>query len=203
MKNPTEWRANITQIRNAAGQAMDGTDAAQFSAGEVEGRRQIRDYISFLRARVPGFEKSYVLDIATQVGIRETRRVMGDYALSGEDVIACAGFADAIGVNGWPLERHVAGDVAWGWQPEGSRGYNQLPYRMIVPRRIDNLFVAGRCASMTQEGQSAARVSGACFVMGEAAGTAAALSLQAGTAPRTIDINALQTALARNGAWLG
>ena len=203
MKNPTEWRANITQISNAAGQAMDGTDAAQFSAGEIEGRRQIRDYMQFLKARVPGFADSYVLDIATQVGIRETRRVMGDYALSGEDVIACADFADAIGVNGWPLERHVAGDVSWSWQPEGSRGFNQLPYRMIVPRQVDNLLVAGRCASMTQEGQSAARVSGACFVMGEAAGTAAAMALQSGSTPRTINIAALQTTLTRNGAWLG
>jgi hypothetical protein len=203
MKNPTEWRANITQISNAAGRAMDGTDAAQFSAGEIEGRRQIRDYMQFLRARVPGFENSYVLDIAAQVGIRETRRIMGDYALSGGDVIACRDFADGIGVNGWPLERHVAGDVAWEWQAEGSRGYNQLPYRMIVPRCIDNLFVAGRCASMTQEGQSAARVSGACFVMGEAAGTAAALSLRAGTAPRDLGAAALQATLARNGAWLG
>ena len=203
MKNPTEWRANITQIRNAAGQAMDGTDAAQFSAGEIEGRRQVRDYARFLRARVPGFENSYVLDIATQVGIRETRRIMGDYALSGNDVTGCADFADNIGVNGWPLERHVAGDVTWGWQPEGSRGFNQLPYRMIVPQRIDNLFVAGRCASMTQEGQSAARVSGACFVMGEAAGSAAAMALASRTTPRQLDIGALQSTLAHNGAWLG
>ena len=203
MKNPTEWRANITQIRNAAGQAMDGTDAAQFSAGEIEGRRQVRDYARFLRARVPGFENSYVLDIATQVGIRETRRIMGDYALSGNDVTGCADFADSIGVNGWPLERHVAGDVTWGWQPEGSRGFNQLPYRMIVPQRIDNLFVAGRCASMTQEGQSAARVSGACFVMGEAAGSAAAMALASRTTPRQLDIGALQSTLAHNGAWLG
>ena len=203
MKNPTEWRANITQIRNAAGQAMDGTDAAQFSAGEIEGRRQVRDYARFLRARVPGFENSYVLDIATQVGIRETRRIMGDYALSGNDVTGCADFADNIGVNGWPLERHVAGDVTWGWQPEGSRGFNQLPYRMIVPQRIDNLFVAGRCASMTQEGQSAARVSGACFVMGEAAGSAAAMALASRTTPRQLDIAALQSTLAHNGAWLG
>ncbi len=203
MKNPTEWRANITQISNAAGQAMDGTDAAQFSAGEIEGRRQVRDYARFLRARVPGFENSYVLDIATQVGIRETRRVMGDYALSGDDVTGCADFADSIGVNGWPLERHVAGNVAWGWQPEGSRGFNQLPYRMIVPQRIDNLFVAGRCASMTQEGQSAARVSGACFVMGEAAGSAAAMALASRTTPRQLDIAALQSALTHNGAWLG
>ncbi len=203
MKNPAEWRANITQIRNAAGQAMDGTDAAQFSAGEIEGRRQIRDYMRFLKARVPGFANSYVLDIATQVGIRETRRVTGDYALSGEDVIACRDFADTIGVNGWPLERHVAGDVNWLWQAEGSRGFNQLPYRMIVPRRVDNLFVAGRCASMTQEGQSAARVSGACFVMGEAAGTAAAMALQSGGVPRALDVTTLQAALTRNGAWLG
>ena len=203
MKNPAEWRANITQIRNAAGQAMDGTDAAQFSAGEIEGRRQIRDYMRFLKARVPGFANSYVLDIATQVGIRETRRVTGDYALSGEDVIACRDFADTIGVNGWPLERHVAGDVNWLWQAEGSRGFNQLPYRMIVPRRVDNLFVAGRCASMTQEGQSAARVSGACFVMGEAAGTAAAMALQSGATPRSLDTAALQAALKGNGAWLG
>ena len=203
MKNPAEWRANITQIKNADGQAMDGTDAAQFSAGEVEGRRQIRDYIKFLRARVPGFAASYVLDIATQVGIRETRRVIGDYALCGEDVIACRDFSDSIGVNGWPLERHVAGDVTWGWQPEGSRGFNQLPYRMIVPKNIDNLFVAGRCASMTQEGQSAARVSGACFVMGEAAGLAAAMALQAGTTPRALNVAALQAALERNGVWLG
>ena len=203
MKNPAEWRANITQIRNAAGQAMDGTDAAQFSAGEIEGRRQIRDYMRFLKARVPGFANSYVLDIATQVGIRETRRVTGDYALSGEDVIACRDFADTIGVNGWPLERHVAGDVNWLWQAEGSRGFNQLPYRMIVPRRVDNLFVAGRCASMTQEGQSAARFSGACFVMGEAAGTAAAMALQSGGVPRALDVTTLQAALTRNGAWLG
>lgn len=203
MKNPAEWRANITQIKNAAGRAMDGTDAAQFSAGEIQGRRQIRDYMQFLKARVPGFENSYVLDIATQVGIRETRRVIGGYALSGEDVIECRDFADAIGVNSWPLERHVEGDVSWSWQSEGSRGFNQLPYRMIVPRRIDNLFVAGRCASMTQEGQSAARVSGACFVMGEAAGTAAAMVLRSGGSPRTLDTTALQSALKDNGAWLG
>ena len=86
-KHPTEWRANVTQIRNADGTAMDGTDAEQASAGEIEGRRQIRDYITFLRSRVPGFERAYVLDIAPQVGVRETRRVLGEYLLTGEDVL--------------------------------------------------------------------------------------------------------------------
>ena len=204
MKNPAEWRANVTQIRNAGGGAMDGTDAAQFSAGELEGRRQIRDYIRFLRARVPGFEKSYVFDIAPQVGIRETRRVMGDYALSGEDVLACASFADSIGVNGWPLEQHVVGDVNWSWPPiPQSRGFNQMPYRMLVPKKIDNLLVAGRCASMTQSGQSAARVSGGCFVMGQAAGVAAAMALKAKLRPREMNAGALQQRLELEGAYLG
>lgn len=203
-KNPAEWRANVTQIAAADGRAMDGTDAEAWSAGEIEGRRQVRDYIRFLRARVPGFERAYVLDIAPQVGIRETRRVLGEYALTGEDVLGCASFEDAIGVNGWPLERHVAGDVEWSWPPiPDSRGFNQLPYRMLVPRRIDNLLVAGRCASMTAAGQSAARVSGGCLVMGQAAGTAAAAALAAGIAPRALPVRALQDRLERDGAYLG
>ena len=204
MKNPREWRANITQIRNAQGLAMDGTDAAQLSAGEIEGRRQVRDYIGFLRERVPGFEASYVSDIAPQVGIRETRRVAGEYRLTGEDVLECRDFADTIGVNGWPLEEHVAGDVRWSWPPiPESRGFNQLPYRMTLPLRVDNLLVAGRCASMTQAGQSAARVSGGCFVMGQAAGAAAAMALARKVMPRAIDIKALQAQLEREGAYLG
>jgi hypothetical protein len=203
-KNPTEWRANVTQIRNPDGTAMDGTDADQWSAGEIEGRRQVRDYLAFLRERVPGFERAYALDIAPQIGIRETRRVLGEYVLSGADVLACASFRDTIGVNGWPLERHVAGDVEWTW-PEipASRGFNHLPYRMLVPRVIDNLLVAGRCASMTGEGQSAARVSGGCFVMGQAAGTAAALTLRAAVTPRALVAARLQAQLERDGAYLG
>jgi hypothetical protein len=164
----------------------------------------VRDYIRFLRERVPGFEASYVSDIAPQVGIRETRRVTGEYVLSGEDVLECRDFADGIGVNGWPLEQHVAGDVHWSWPPiPESRGYNQLPYRMILPQRIDNLLVAGRCASMTQAGQSAARVSGGCFVMGQAAGTAAAMAAAQNLKPRAVDVESLQTRLESEGAYLG
>jgi hypothetical protein len=107
-------------------------------------------------------------------------------------------------VNAWPLERHVAGDVEWRWPPiPESRGFNHLPYRMLVAQRIGNLLVAGRCASMTSEAQSAARVSGGCFVMGQAAGTAAHLALSTGTAPAEVDIPTLQAQLERDGAWLG
>ncbi|MEO6030783.1 MAG: FAD-dependent oxidoreductase [Burkholderiaceae bacterium] len=204
MKHKGEWRVNVTQIANADGRAMDGTDAAQLSAGELEGRRQVREFFRFLRAEVPGFDVAYLLEIAPQVGIRETRRVVGRYMLSADDVLGCASFADTIGVNGWPLEQHVAGDVIWSWPPiPQSRGFNHLPYRMLVPQRVANLLVAGRCASMTSPAQSAARVSGGCFVMGEAAGVAASLALEAGVAASEVDTAALQSALEHHGAWLG
>ncbi len=203
-RNPVEWRVNVTQLANSDGSAVDGTDARALSRAEAEGRKQAVDYYRFLRTRVPGFERAYIMDIAPQLGIRETRRVVAPYMLTGDDVVRCADFPDTIGVNGWPLEMHVAGDVKWVW-PEipASRGFNHLPYRMILPVAIDNLFVVGRCAGMTHEGQSAARVTGACFVMGQAAGTAAALAARSGGLPRDIDVSSLQSSLEADGVYLG
>jgi hypothetical protein len=200
--NPIEWRANLTQIRNPDGSAVSGIDADQLTYGEIEGRRQCWDTFEFIRGATPGFEDAYIVEIAPQIGIRETRRVRGEYMLSEDDVLDCADFADAIGVNGWPVEAHVVGDVKFLFARK-ERGFNQLPYRMIVPQKIDNLFVAGRCASMTHGGQSAARVSGPCFVMGQAAGTAAHLALQSNVSPRQLDVGRLQERLERDGAYLG
>jgi len=200
--NPAEWRANLTQIRNPDGSAVSGIDALQLAWGEVEGRRQVWDTFQFIRESAPGFERAHIADIAAQIGIRETRRVQGEYLLTEDDVLDCVDFADAIGVNGWPVEDHVAGSVDFRFQRK-QRGYNQLPYRMIVPRGVDNLLVAGRCASMTHGGQSAARVSGPCFVMGQAAGAAAHLALKHGTRPGDVDVQRLQQHLKSEGAWLG
>ncbi|MGQ0546240.1 MAG: FAD-dependent oxidoreductase [Betaproteobacteria bacterium] len=201
-RDPIEWRANLTQIRNPDGTAVSGIDAAQLSYGEVEGRRQCWDVFDFIREVTPGFEKSYIVEIAPQLGIRETRRVKGEAMVSEDQILDCADFPDAIGVNGWPVEAHIAGDVKFVFARK-ARGFNQLPYRMIVPLDVDNLLVAGRCASMTHEGQSSARVTGSCFVMGQAAGTAAALSLQAGVAPRRLKAETLQRQLERDGVYLG
>ncbi|MDB5928873.1 MAG: FAD-dependent oxidoreductase [Polaromonas sp.] len=203
-KNPAEWRANVTQLANADGGPVDGTDAAQLSDAEVQGRRQIVDFFEFLRESAPGFEQAYILEIAPQVGIRETRRVVGEYQLNEKDVLECASFDDTVGVNGWMIEEHVAGNIAFKWQDiPNCRGFNHLPYRMLLPLVVDNLLVAGRCASMTHMGQSAARVSGGCFVMGQAAGTAAALALQAQVWPRDLSVAALQARLEADGAYLG
>ncbi|TFZ00559.1 FAD-dependent oxidoreductase [Ramlibacter henchirensis] len=202
-KSGIEWRVNLTQLANAQGNALDGTDADELTQAEVLGRRQIAGVAGFLR-EVPGFERSYIVDIAPQVGIRETRRVRGLYQLTESDVLDCASFEDTIGVNGWPLELHLKGDVEFRWPkiPQ-SRGFNHLPYRMIVPEGVANLWITGRCASMTHEAQSAARVTGACFVMGQAAGCAAALSLRGATAAADVDTAELQSRLEAQGAWLG
>lgn len=199
--DPREWRANVTQIRNAEGRAMNGVDARELTEGELEGRRQIAEYFKFMKAEVPGFAKSAIVEIAPQVGIRETRRIEGLYALTGEDILSSAAFDDSIGINAWPMEMHADGRIEWAFPRDESRTYNQLPWRMLVPRKVDNLLVAGRCAAMTHEGQSAARASGGCFVMGQAAGTAAA-SLGSGVRFADVDVAALQEKLAADGVDL-
>lgn len=202
-RSQIEWRVNFTQLARPDGTAINGLEPDDLTRGEIEGRRQALDAFNFLRT-VPGFEKSYIVDLPPQLGIRETRRVIGGHRLSGDDVLGCASFDDSIGVNGWPIESHVAGDVIFKFPPiPQSRGFNELPYRMLVPEGVDNLLVAGRCASMTHDGQSAARVSGACFAMGEAAGIAAALALDGNAAPRHIEVAELQARLKREGAFVG
>jgi hypothetical protein len=202
-RSPVEWRVNFTQLARKDGTAINGLEPDDLTRGEIDGRRQAIEAFNFLRT-VPGFENSYIVDLPPQLGIRETRRVVGGYMLSGDDVLGCAAFEDSIGVNGWPMETHVAGDVIFKFPPiPQSRGFNELPYRMLVPATVDNLLMAGRCASMTHDGQSAARVSGACFAMGEAAGTAAALALSGNTLPRDIAVEKLQQQLEQQGAFIG
>jgi hypothetical protein len=204
MKHPAEWRVNVTQMKKPDGRALDGTEAGDLSTGEIEGRRQALAFFEFLKRTTPGFADSYIVDLPPQIGIRETRRVTGAYQLTGEDVLTCASFPDTIGVNSWPIEKHVAGNVEWLWPAiPHSRGFNHLPYRMLLPQKVSNLLVAGRCAAMTHEGQSAARVSGACFVMGQAAGTAAHLALGGNSRLADISVEALQRFLEEDGVYLG
>jgi len=207
-RNPLEWRANLTQLRNPDGGAIDGTSVDELTLGELTGRQQALDAFTFIRDRTPGFEDSYIVDIAPQIGIRETRRIVGPYQLTEDDVLDCADFDDTIGVNGWPVEAHVAGSVEFRWQRK-ERGFNQLPFRIILPaargdgKRAANLYVTGRCASMTHGAHAAARVTGPCFVMGEAAGTAASMALSAGVTADAIDVPTLQEKLESQGAFLG
>jgi hypothetical protein len=196
----SEYRVNVTQV-SRDGRALSGLDVDDLAYGEVEGRRQASEFVRFLREFVPGFESSYLLELAPQLGIRETRRVAGAYRISGEDVLAARSFDDAIGVNPWPIEEHVRGDIRMTYI--GGRGYHQIPYRAIVTNEIDNLFVAGRCASADHDAQASLRVSGPCFVMGQAAGIAASLALGSHRPVAQIPISALHSRLVDAGVFLG
>jgi len=198
--HPTEYRVNATQVHRD-GVPVSGIDVDDLSFGEAEGRRQASAYADFLRACVPGFESSYIVEVAPQLGIRETRRMQGAYVLSADDVVGAATFADTIGVNPWPIEEHVAGDIAFAHI--GGRGFHEIPYRSLVPNEVDNLLVAGRCASTDHRAQGATRVSGACFVMGQAAGSASAMGIATGTRLADVPIADLQRRLRTDGAFLG
>ncbi|MHB8620565.1 MAG: FAD-dependent oxidoreductase, partial [Chloroflexota bacterium] len=198
--HPHEWRANMTQISRGGG-PIDGTNVDDLTYAEIEGRRQVRLYHRFLRAHVPGFDRAYIQEIAPQVGIRETRRISGRYRLTVDDVLSLKDFEDSIGVNGWPVEKHILGGVEWAFL-EG-RGYHQIPYRCLLPRGVDNLLVAGRCVSATPDAQASIRVSGPCFEMGQAAGTAAVMALRSKVTPADIDVGDLQRRLLADGAFLG
>ena len=108
----------------------------QISAG-LEGRRQIAEYFNFLKHEVPGFANSSIVDIAAQIGVRQTRRIQGAYALTGDDILTSCRFDDAIGINAWPMELHSAGRIDWQFPINGDstdgRVYNDLPWRMLVP----------------------------------------------------------------------
>ncbi len=203
-RNPIEWRSNLTQLSNPDGTPVDGTDVWQLTHGEIQGRQQSQLTFEFIKSVTPGFADSYIVDLAPQIGIRETRRTVGEYQLTEDDIRGCVDFDDAIGVNGWPVEAHVEGTVDFRFPyAEETRGFNQLPYRMLLPQVVDNLLVVGRCASMTQWGQSSARVTGPCFAMGQAAGVAAQLALSNSTRLRDVDVPTLQARLEDGGAYLG
>ncbi|MFB9071617.1 FAD-dependent oxidoreductase [Citricoccus parietis] len=202
-RDDIEWRANATQLRTPEGLALDGTRIEDLSAGEIQGRQQAQEVFEFIRDNHAGFERSYIVDIGPEIGIRETRRIVGAYQLTEEDVLGGVDFDDAIGINGWPVEAHVDGNVEIRW-PHGDapRGYSQLPYRIMVAPAVSNLLVGGRGASMTHGGHSAARVSGPCFAMGHAAGVAAAIALEDGVSAASVDIAKLQSRLAEQEAIL-
>jgi glycine/D-amino acid oxidase-like deaminating enzyme len=187
---------HMTRIPN-----VDATDPVALTRAELEGRRQVREYHRFLRDQVPGFEKSVMVGTSPSIGIRESRRVIGDYQLTRDDVLAARRFDDEIALCGAPIEDHgPGGGTEWRYVPGGA-AYG-IPYRCLLPRGLDRLLVAGRCFSATHDAHASARSMATCMAMGQAAGTAAAMAVAARVAPREVDVAALRDRLHQDGAIL-
>lgn len=194
--HPGFVHANLTRIPN-----IDATDPFALTQAEIEGRRQTQEYVRFLKNEHPGFEEAYLAMTANMIGVRETRRLIGEYVLTGADVVAGRQFEDAVACCAAPIEDHHAGrDTRW--QYVQGDGFYQIPYRSLLPKAVDNLIVAGRCLSATHEAQASARNSAQCMAMGEAAGVAATLALEAAAQPKDVSTGTLRAALLEQGVVL-
>jgi succinate dehydrogenase/fumarate reductase flavoprotein subunit len=194
---PGEWWANMSRIHN-----IDATDVDELTRAEVEGHRQVVYLMEFFRKYMPGFGHSVLIDTGPQIGVRETRRVMGEYVLTAEDVFGARRFPDAVARVSFPIDIH---DVTGGggfFQGPKEGPYYTIPYRCLVPLDIDGLLLAGRCISATHEAHGSLRVMPPCFAIGQAAGTAAALAIETGVSPRRADVGLLRATLEDQGALI-
>jgi hypothetical protein len=202
-----EGSVHITPIEGVMATIMtrlevqDPTQPRDITWAEVEGRRQALEYERFLRMRVPGYEKSQLVSFGTHIGVRETRRVYGEYRLTRDDVLSARKFEDGVGLCGAPIEDHHAGQSThWAYLPDGRTV--DIPYRTLVPLKIEDLLIAGRCFSSTHDAHASVRSMAQCMAMGQAVGTAAAMCVQTSVSPRALNTPVLRDALRRGGAML-
>lgn len=187
----------VTNMTRVTG--INGTDPEALSRAEAEGRKQAFEYARFLRDKVPGYERSILGGLSIQIGVRETRRIRGDYWLTREDVLSAAKFGDAIARCGAPIEdHHAGGDTRWEYLPDGET--YDIPYRSLLPRGVNGAVVAGRCLSASHDAHASVRSIGQCMAMGQAAGVAAALADDGDL--RTVPTGKLRDRLIAMGALL-
>jgi len=189
-------------IRDGSGQLHSILEPKRLTSAEIEGRHQSLEYARFLIERVPGYERASLVGMSTQIGLRETRRVFGDYRLTRDDVLNGQQFDDQIGLCAAPIEDHHSGDgTTWAYLPEGSAV--GIPLRTLIVRDAQNVMVAGRCFSASHDAQASVRSMAQTMAMGQAAGTAAGLaSLTANGDVRSVPALNVRRILRRAGAIL-
>lgn len=175
-------------------------DPTELSRAEMEARKQVLELYNFLRQNSEAFRESAIVSIAQNIGVRESRKLLGVHVLTADDLKSLTIFDDSIALGNYDIDIH---------NPEGTgtyiysfpkEAYYSIPYRSLLPRETDNLLVAGRCLSATHEAHSAVRIMPICTCMGEAAGVAAAQAVHTGKNAHTLDIHAVQQILEANGA---
>lgn len=198
---PGIWRVNTTRLSG-----LDGTRAEDLTQAEVAGRKQVWALMRFFRQHLPGFAHAILLESAAQIGVRETRHIVGAYTLTGQD-LAGRHFPDVIALGSFPVDIHPVTGSGGGIETALKMGLKtasvyEIPYRSLVPVQMEGLLVAGRAISATHEAAGAVRVMPPCYAMGQAAGVAGAWAVQNQVALRQIDVNALQRILQDQGAIL-
>jgi hypothetical protein len=195
---PDEALINCSRV-----QGYKGTDSWDLTQAEKEGRSQVSLLAEFMKDKVPGFEKAELASVGIQIGVRETRRIDGEYILTANDVKSGRKFTDVIAKSAYPIDIHdpVKKDITVA--SVGGDGAFDIPYRSLLPKNVDNLLAAGRCISTTHEAFATTRLTPSAMATGQAAGTAAALALRQQTLPKNLNIEELQKQLILDGVFLG
>ncbi len=179
-----------------------GTDVWQLTKAEWESQRQMRQIGEFLRRRVPGFARAYIAQSGTTIGVRETRRIIGDYQLTAEDILTARQFEDGIARGSYPIDIHDPQGKGTVLRRLPAGGAYDIPLRCLLPQGVERVLVAGRCISGTHEAHASYRVTPIAMATGQAAGVCAALASAGGERPRDIDYRDVQAHLVRQGANL-
>ena len=185
--------ANMTRVAH-----INALDIEALTAAEIEGRRQAETYAQFLIDYVPGYQHAVLNQFSHQIGVRETRRIIGAYQLSRDDVVNARNHTDSIARCGAPIEDHHAGsDTTWHYLPDGAT--YAIPYRCLLPHGISGVIVVGRCLSATHDAHASVRSMGQCMAMGQAAGVAVASACTHAIAPHRVDVRDIQRGIQQLG----
>jgi hypothetical protein len=198
--HPREVSVNSTRVTHNA--PLLGINPFDLSYAEWVSRRQMRQIAAFLRKYVPGFEQTYLMQSGVQVGVRETRRIQGDYRLCADDVLSARKFDDVVARSTYPIDLHnPTGTGTTLLRLPAGEAYD-IPLRCLLPKGLDNVLTAGRCISGSHEAHSSYRVMPVCMAVGQAAGACAALAVLKNTLPRQLVPADVQRELLRQGANL-
>lgn len=191
-------RDDIATVNTTRLCMVDATDADSMSGAEIALRKQVYQVAQLLNRYVPGFENARIHSIAPVVGIREGRRLVGEYVVTGDDLRAERRFDDEIAVYGYPIDQHAPDGAGFVQSSVGAYG---IPYRSLIPKELDNLLVTGRCISCDREAQSSLRTTPGVMAIGEASGVAAAMLATQKCAARELNTKVLKEELIRRGMF--
>jgi hypothetical protein len=178
--------------------ALDGSSSVELTRAEWIGRQQVQQVVTLLQKEIPGFEKSYLIETAPQVGVRETRRAIGDYRVTGEDIMRARKFPDAVARGCYGVDIHGQADESSVMDEIPENDYYELPLRALLVKDASNLMVGGRCVSATREGHGALRIMPTSAAMGEAAGALSALASLENKSLRQVDYLTLKNEIKHN-----
>ncbi len=195
--HPDAMHFNTTRIVGRS--ALDGWSLTE---AEIEGRRQVDQMVRFLKKYIKGFENAYLMKIAPQIGIRESRRVMGEYLLTADDVLAAKHFKDGIASSSYNIDIHNPTGTGTVHKRLEPGTFYQIPYRCIIPKKIKNLLIASRCISADHAAHSSLRIMPVVWALGQAAGTASSLCIKNNNIPNDVNTNKLLKTLKDQGAFI-